>query len=282
MLVSFGIAGAQVCVTDDFGRDVVLDKPARRIVALYGSFNEILFAMGQGELLVARTAADDYPAEIVKLPSIGTHMRPNAEMIASLNPELVLQMSGRPQAISVLKPLEEFGISTAVFRVASFNDLYSVIERLGVLTGKMNAAGSLVERMRKRLKAVDRMISSFKAKPEVFFEIRYPNLLGAGRGSIVNDIIKKAGGENCLKSNKKIARIGEEELMRLNPRFYIYQKGHMNPSPVSPARRKLFSMLEAVRKDRVHEVDESVFSRPGPRNVKAVEILASILAGMDN
>lgn len=282
MLVNFSIAGAQVCVTDDFGRNVVLDKPARRIVALYGSFNEILFAMGQGNLLVARTAADDYPAEIVELPSIGTHMRPNVELIASLKPDLVLQMSGRPQAISVLKPLEKFGIPSAVFKVTSFNDLYSVIARLGVITGSQEASEALIVRMKNRLKAVDRMTSAMNRKPGVFFEIRYPNLLGAGCGSIVNDIIKKAGGENCLKSNKKIARIGEEELMRLNPQFYIYQKGHMNPSPVSPARRKLFSMLEAVRKERVHEVDESIFSRPGPRNVKAVEILASILAGMDN
>lgn len=277
---SVGYAQAQVSITDDFGKEVVLQKPAKRIVALYGSFNEILYAMGQGKLLVARTAADNYPSQILALPSIGTHMRPNVEMITALKPDLVLQMSGRPKAITVLKPLEKFGIASAVFKVSSFADLYSVIDRLGVLTGESKAASGLINNMKHRLDVVFAKIKKGK-RPTVFFEVRYPNLLGAGQGAIVNDIINKAGGENCLKSDKKIARIGEEELMRLNPQLYIYQKGRMNPSPVSPDKRKQFYMLDAVKNKRFHEVDESVFSRPGPRNVDAVEMLSLILSGME-
>jgi iron complex transport system substrate-binding protein len=51
----------------------------------------------------------------------------------------------------------------------------------------------------------------------------------------------------------------------------------MNPAPVPPARRPHFRELRAVREDRVFEVDEQVFSRPGPRNVDAVEQLANLL-----
>lgn len=268
-------ARAEVSIVDDFGREIVLEKPATKIIALYGSFNEILYAMGQGDRLTARTSADNYPDEIKKLPSIGTHMRPNVEMITSLRPDLVLQMSGRPKAISVLKPLEDFGIPAAVFSVSSFDELYSVISRIGTLTGADVEASELVNSMKQRLIAVHKKLNKSK-HPTVFFEIRYPNLLGAGQGSIVNDIIAKAGGKNCLDSDKKIARIGEEELMKLNPQVYVYQKGRMNPSPVSPVRRKLFCMLDAVKKDSVLEVDESVFSRPGPRNIDAVEQLSSL------
>lgn len=93
----------------------------------------------------------------------------------------------------------------------------------------------------------------------------------------MNDIILHAGGINCVQNEKKIVRMGEEELMRLNPHNYVYQTGRMNPSPVSPAERAHFKLIDGVRSGRILQVDESVFSRPGPRNVEAVEILADFL-----
>ena len=35
-----------------------LEHPARRIIALYGAYNELLLALGAGDRIVARTAAD--------------------------------------------------------------------------------------------------------------------------------------------------------------------------------------------------------------------------------
>ncbi len=277
VILPCNLAFAEISVIDDFGDKVVLKGPAKRIVALYGSFNEILFAMDLGDRIVARTAGDDYPAKIVMLPSIGTHMRPNPELIVALNPDLVLQMAGRSQAKAPLEPLKVRGIPTAMFQVTSFDELYSLIHRIGILTAEPKRAEKLVQSMAMRLDKVKEKYTDINDKPEVFFEIRYPNLLAAGKGSIVSDIIRKAGGLNCVKNNKKIVRMGEEELLRLDPENYVYQSGRMNQSPVPPAERGHFKMIKAVRSGRILEVDESVFSRPGPRNVDAVETLADFL-----
>ncbi len=278
LLISFaGSVQAAVSVTDDFGNAVVLPSPAKRIVALYGSFNEILYAMELGDRLVGRTAADHYPAQIADLPSIGTHMRPNPELIVALKPDLVLQMAGRSQAATALEPLKERGIACAMFKVSSFEEMFSMVRRLGVLTGTPQAGAKLVDSMKSRLSIVAGKYAEGSGKKSVFFEIRYPNLLAAGQGSIVDDIIHRAGGINCVRNSKKIVRMGEEELMRLNPQNYVYQTGRMNPSPVSPDGRSHFKLIDAVRNKRILKVDESVFSRPGPRNVEAVEILADFL-----
>ncbi|WP_321403351.1 ABC transporter substrate-binding protein [Maridesulfovibrio sp.] len=280
LLISFSSsAQAAVSIVDDFGNELTLKSPAKRIVALYGSFNEILCAMDLGDRLVARTAADHYPEQITALPSIGTHMRPNPELIVAMKPDLVLQMAGRSKAASALEPLRTRGIPCAMFKVASFEEMFSMIRRLGILTGKPGAAQKLVDSMNARLNAVsERCVrSSSESAPSVFFEIRYPNLLAAGQGSIVNDIIRHAGGINCVDNHKKIVRLGEEELMRLNPQNYVYQTGRMNPSPVRPDERSHLRFLDAVRNKKILNVDESVFSRPGPRNVEAVEILADFL-----
>jgi iron complex transport system substrate-binding protein len=271
------LAEGQITIQDDLGRTVRLERPARRIIALYGAFNEILGAMGLEDRIVARTQADRLPPSILDKPCIGTHMRPNVELVLSFKPDLVLQMAGRQQASESVTALKRLGVTTAFFKAVTFQDLFSMIERLGRLTGAEKDAQALITNMKDRLDAVQRNIGKPENPPLVFFEVRYPNLLAAGSDSMVNDIIQTAGGKNCVEIEKKLVRLGEEELLRLNPEVYLIQKGPMNPAPLPMAERPHYQTIQAVRLGRVFIVDEQEFSRPGPRNIKAVETLAEWL-----
>ncbi|WP_243838523.1 ABC transporter substrate-binding protein, partial [Nitratidesulfovibrio liaohensis] len=146
-----GQAGGPVSITDDTGREVRLPHPARRIVALYGAFNELLAAMGLTDRIAARTAADEEPAAIRALPVIGTHMRPSPEMVAAVAPDLVLQMEGRREAGEAVEGLRALGIPVAVFRVGSFDELFGVLRRMGTLTGEPQRAAALEAALRARL-----------------------------------------------------------------------------------------------------------------------------------
>ncbi|WP_415519156.1 MAG: ABC transporter substrate-binding protein [Desulfovibrio aminophilus] len=263
-------------ITDDLGRQVRLAAPAKRIVALYGAFNEMLDGMALTERITARTQADELPASILDRPVIGTHMRPNVEMIVALKPDLVLQMGGRAEAAAPLRDLERFGLTTAFFEARSFAELFSVLQRLGVLCGEPGRAATLEQSLRSRLEAVARVVDG-DGHSTVLFEIRYPNLLAAGRGSMIDDVIRAAGGKNAVPLDDKLARLSEEEVFRLDPDAYVLQRGPMNRNPVPPGERPNFKGLRAVRQGRVLVVDELLFSRPGPRNVEAVETLARFL-----
>ncbi|MFV0423560.1 ABC transporter substrate-binding protein [Oleidesulfovibrio sp.] len=269
-------AGLPVTITDDTGHTVQLQAPAQRIIALYGAFNEILTEMGLQDRLVARTNADNWPPAITALPAIGTHMRPNLELVAGLAPDLVLQMSGRKEAQQAVAELRAMNIPVAEFHAGSFEQLFSVITRLGVLTGTPQKAAHLNGNLQQRLEAVQTAVAD-QPQPTVFFEVRYPNLLGAGQASIVNDIIRFAGGTNCLQADKKLDRPSEEELLRLNPDVYIVQHGPMNKVPVPLTDRPHYRPLRAVQANRWMIVEEAQFSRPGPRAVTAVEELARYL-----
>ena len=258
-------ARAGVAVTDDSGQTVRLTRPAGRIIALYGAFNEILAAMGLEDRIVARTNVDRIPPSIVKLPSIGTHMRPNIELILGYKPDLVLQMSGRSQALESLEALKRFGVTTALFKVSSFEDLFSVIGRIGVLTGAENESQRLIDSMKARLAGLQTVLNKADKQPKVFFEVRYPNLLCAGGGSMVSDIISRSGGGNCVTAQKKLVRLGEETLLRLDPDVYLVQKGPMNPSPTPLGERPHYQVLSAVKNGRVFVVDEQVFFQARPQ-----------------
>jgi iron complex transport system substrate-binding protein len=206
---------------------------------------------------------------------VGTHLQPNVEMILSLKPDLVVQ-GGVPKGLPALERLEAESVPVAMFVPHDFAGLFSVINRLGALTGKAGAAQALVAAMEAKLAEVARRVAG-KLRPTVFFEVRYHNLLAAGRGSLVDDIITRAGGANIVTGAKKLMPFGLEALIQANPDVYIIQQGPMNRSPEDIYARPHFGELKAVKAKRVLVVDESLFSRPGPRSAEAVETLARFL-----
>lgn len=267
-------AEAAVTCTDDSGATISLAAPARRIIALYGAYNEILAGMGLLDRVIARTDADTEPPQLAALPAIGTHMRPNPELVAGLAPDLVLQMEGRKDAGASVAALRALGIPVAVFRVGSFDDLFDTIRRIGIMTGEPGRAEALTQALRSRLDAVAMRIPADTPRPRLMFEVRHPNLLAAGSDSIVDDIITRSGGSNVITAPGRVVRLNEEELLRLDPDVYVYQRGPMNPVPEEPSARAHFAPLKAVRSGHVFMVDERLFSRPGPRSIEAVELLA--------
>ncbi len=269
-------AAAEIVVKDDRNWEVKFEKPATRVLALYGALNEIFLAMGLDRLLVGRTMADENIPELKNLPVVGTHMRPNPEIIVGLKPDVVLQMAGRKEAEALANGLGNVGIPVLIFQMDSFEDIFSVIERIGTLTGEQERAEILSDSLRQRLALVATSLYGTD-RPAVFYEVRYPNLLGAGAESIMSDIITSAGGRNVVAYNGKIARLSEEELIRLNPEVYVVQQGYMNPAPRPVQDREHFRTLRAVRDKRILEVEEAVFARPGPKAVDAVEKLARYL-----
>ena len=265
-------------IMDDMGNTVRLEKPARRIIALYGAYNETLAGMGLEDRLVGRTNRDKMPPSIVSKPSIGTHMRPNVEMVVMLKPDLIIQDTHRSEGLTAVEQLKREGFTVAVFHPSSFCQFFSVVEKLGILTGEKERASRLIRSMEERLDSVKHFIGSIKNRPHVFFEVRYPNLLGAGKRSIVNDIIHYAGGVNCITIDKKLVRLNMESLIACNPKFYLIQKGPMNPDPIPISQRPHFNILEVVHEKNILVVDEYIFSRPGPRSVEAVEQLAHFIS----
>ena len=266
------VQAAPIEVVDDTGVTLTLDKPAERIIALYGAYNELLLALDARDLLVARTVADAHLPELAGLPAIGTHMRPNAELIVAQKPDLVLQLAGRREALLQTEALRKLGINVLTFEMDSFDKMFDVLEKLGRLTGREQKAAGLIRDWRARL-ATLRARHAGEKPVRVFYEVRYPNLLAAGQGSIVNEIIAVAGGENVVADDKKLVRFNEEALILADPDAYLTQKGAMYPDAQPLSERAHYRDLRAVRTGRVLVVDEDRFARPGPRAVEAAEEL---------
>ena len=82
--------GPAVAVTDMMGREITLDAPVTRIVALTAADCEILCALGCEDVLVGRGEYCDYPASVLDKPSVQSGYETNLEQIIALQPQVVL------------------------------------------------------------------------------------------------------------------------------------------------------------------------------------------------
>src|SRR5947207_15650924 len=67
----------------------LIAQPAR-IVSTSPSITETLFALGLGDRVVGVSTFCRFPPAVLGLPKVGTFLKPDAELIAGLRPDLVV------------------------------------------------------------------------------------------------------------------------------------------------------------------------------------------------
>ena len=137
-----------VTLTDMTGREITLDAPAERVVALTASDCEILYALGAGDLLVGRGEYCDYPAEVLDVPSVQSGYDTNIEQIIALEPQVLL-MSTMAQTDEQVQQLEAAGVRVVVSDAQDIEGTYTAINMIGELVGRQAEAASIVELSRK-------------------------------------------------------------------------------------------------------------------------------------
>ena len=119
-----------VTLTDMTGREITLDAPAERVVALTAADCEILYALGAGDLLVGRGEYCDYPAEVLDVPSVQSGYETNIEQIIALEPQVLL-MSTMAQTEEQVQQLEAAGIHVVVSDAQDIEGTYTAINMIG-------------------------------------------------------------------------------------------------------------------------------------------------------
>ncbi len=236
---------------------------AQRIVVLYAAASPILKSLGIDKEVVGVTRRDPLFPQAVK---VGSHLRPNVELIKALHPDIIIAGSRR----AFPEPLRK-QVHAKVFHYdpRSLEEILKNIEALGRLLARKKEAARLISRLKQELSE----ITPPSCRPKVIYEIMERPLRVAGQKNIVTDIIRVAGGVNPVKISKKHVLLSPEEVLLLQPDIYLYQRGPMNKNPTPPKQRAYFHGLQA----KIMEVDEFAFARPGLNAFQAVCKLNQIL-----
>lgn len=243
-----------------------LEKVPSRIVCLSPSGAEILYAVGAGDKIVARTDFCDYPQEILGLPSVGGFdgNSISIERILSYKPDFVYGAKGMHDFI--IEPLSALGIKTYLAESTGIETVLEEIEFMAELTGNKKKGVDCVEKIRSELPD----ITDSKAKFGVYYEVWYAPYMTAGKKSFINSIIEMAGGKNIFgQIEDPYPMVSEESIILENPQVILIPSQN-GISLESVCQRNGWKNIDAVKNGRVYFVDGDLISRPGPRIVKSI------------
>jgi iron complex transport system substrate-binding protein len=253
-------------------KSAVSEKP-ERIVSLAPNITEILFALGRGDRIVGVTRHCDYPPEARNLPSVGSYVHLDLERIAALRPDLCLAVKDGNPKETVLR-LESLGIPVFAMDPQNLDEVLQTVRELGELIGAEGEAERLLADATKRISSVNETLSNINHWPGVFFQIGGFPIVSAGSGTLIDDVITRAGGRNLAAGPVRYPKFSREEVIALEPDILIIT----SMSGEAESRRALeqwgrWDSMPAARDGRIFLVDPNLFHRGTLRLLDGLEIL---------
>ncbi len=263
---------AAITVVDDHGATVTLAATPRRLISLAPNVTEILFSLGLGREVVGVSSYSDYPASAKKLPVVINLTSVSIEKIVALKPDLLVAAGIVPApAIAKLRALH---LPVLVTDPSDIPGILKDIMLVGAATGASGAAAAEVMGLQRRIDRVKTIMRHIQTRPRVFYEID-PTLYTAGHGSFIDSLITLAGGTNIAgKINNPYPQLSVEKVIAADPQYILLSDTPEGVTVTSVAARPGFAALSAIKRHHVYPFDPNIGTRPGPRIVDALELLA--------
>lgn len=258
-------------LVDALGRSVRITAPPQRIVTVFPSNVEILFALGLAERVVAIGGRVRHPPEALAKPSVGGALGYSPEAVAAHRPDLLVLTPSHQTALGLVEPFTRAGVPVLML---AHPDLPSVLRNIGLVgqaTGRDEQAGQLCGRMQQQLEAVR---AGWQGQPlrSVYLETAAAER-GAfqtiGRGHYADDALAWAGGHNVFGDLAGSQQVSAEAIAARDPEVIVSLQAVPKPAG-SIAARPGWQQLRAVRAGRVVVLQRGHKLIPGPRQVEAV------------
>jgi iron complex transport system substrate-binding protein len=284
-----------------------------RICSLLPSATEIIFTLGAGDLLVGVSHECDYPAATAPVPKVtrsnippglsseqidaavssnlqaaGSLYELDLPLLGQLQPDLVItqrlcdvcavsfdrvqeavaHLKSRPQILN-LEP-------------HSLDDILGNIRVVGNAIDRRSTADTAVARLQLRIDAIRNKTQSLAYKPRVFcMEWVNPPYCG---GHWMKELVEIAGGRDDLSHHHRPSyRIDWSRVLEFAPEVIVLTccgfdlHRCMQEAEILATFEGVLA-LPAARAGRIFATDGSAyFSRPGPRIVDSLEILAHLI-----
>jgi iron complex transport system substrate-binding protein len=267
----------------------------------------MLFALGLGDSVVGVTHECDYPPEAADLPHLTRSVVPEGLPPAEIDRE-VRERTGRGEAIYELDrfQLEELApeliVTQAVCEVCavSYDDVVAIAEgmrhqpqvlsldpttlgevlgdfrRLAEATADDEAGDGLLDDAAERIDRITEAVRDAERPSVAALEWLDPVYIG---GHWVPQLIEMAGGIDAVGMPGEKSRTADwDELRAMQPNVVVAMPCGYGAERAAEEARAYSSQLASLGARKVVAVDaSSYFSRPGPRLIDGLELLAHIL-----
>jgi iron complex transport system substrate-binding protein len=279
-----------------------------RIVSLVPHATELLFALGLGGDVVAVTHECDHPTAALELPRVTRDRLPpglgpgeidaavrertqageaiyelDAELLHELAPDLIVTQALCPVCAVSFDDVEKLAAEmdpapeVVALDPTTLGESMADIRTVARATGAQQAAVALVARQRARVDAVRAAVKGARTRPRVAAIEWFDPVFVAGHWT--PQLVELAGGEDVLgfagehseQTTWEVVAAARPDVVVCMPCGYDAPRAHLEAT--------LFAHeLRRVGAGTVVAVDAAAtFSRPGPRLVDGLELLAHVL-----
>lgn len=264
-------------VVDQLQRRVVVPDQPLRVISLAPSITEILFFLGQGDLLKGVTRFSDYPEQATVLPKVGSYVNLDLEKIVSLRPDLCIAVKdGNP--IEIIRRLELLGIPVYAVDPRDLDTLVGTVMEIGHLLNADRIARKVAGNMVSRIEKIKTQVAQIRHRPGVFFQIGISPIVSVGADTFNDELIQLAGGTNLVRGPAAYPRFSKEQVLALAPEVIIIcSMARQGGFERMKAEWNRWPGLPAARNRRIFLVDSNLFNRPSPRLVDGLELLFQLI-----
>jgi iron complex transport system substrate-binding protein len=249
-----------------------------RIVSLAPSVTEVLFEAGLGPRVVGVTSFCRFPRAVLAIPKVGGYLTPSFEALVALRPDLAVVL---PEHVDLEPRLAMLKIPVLRLDHRSLEGIVRSIVVLGERCGVKPSAERSAGVLRQHLARVTQ-IRRGRPRPRVLVcfgrSEDFRRLYAAAPGTVHDDLITQAGGQNALTTRAvSYPILSVESLIRLEPDVIVeFAAGRLDAA----ALRRQWNALDAIRavkSGRVYVFTDDFLSVPGPRFARFAETVARVL-----
>jgi cobalamin transport system substrate-binding protein len=272
-------------LTDDAGREVVIEVEPERIVSLAPSNTEIACALDACDRLVGVPEykvgyPEDVLATIENLPVVVSFGPVDREAIVASEPDLILAAGNELTPSTDIEALADLGYPVLVLYPESLDEVTADIELVGEALDRQAEAAEVTAAMATRVAAVADAVADSE-RPRTFYEVSIfeGTIYTAGADSFLASLIDIAGGEP-ITGDALTTAIALEDLVEADPEVILLGDAAYDQTITADAvaARSGWDGMTAVVDGRVIPLPEDILiTRPGPRIVDGLEAMAQAI-----
>ncbi len=254
-----------------------------KVVASSVAVVEILDALGV-PMVGVPTSTYDLPESVAEATRIGNPMSPDIEVIASLEPTVVVSVDSLSSDLT--EQFEVLGAEVFFVNLSGYEGLKETITNLGTRFGVEEKAAEILTGFDAREQAVLTEIEGKEAPSVLIIFGAGSSFMTASADTYVGDLVKRVGGENIITdAPSSFAPVDMEYLASMNPEYILFMS-HANPEESLKAFKQevesneAWQNFDAVKNDKLIALENGYFGMSANlQAVDAMEMLVDILYG---
>lgn len=243
------------------GRIISLPFPPKRIISLVPSQTELLYYLGLENEVVGITKFCVHPEKWFRAKQrIGGTKTYHLDRIDALQPDLIIANKEENDQAQVELLAQKYPVW--ISDIKNLGDALEMINRVGVLVGKVSEADILVQNIQEEFV---NLATRTTLQTAVYFVWREPYMV-AGGDTFINEMMRFAGFQNLLENQPRYPEITLDQLAKMNPDAILL------PSEPFPFKEKHIADFQAVCPNAmVQLVDGELYSWYGNRLLDAAK-----------